>query len=110
MKTLVSIKGAPPVELDLEDIALHEAIAIEDATGYTVDELGQHLKAKRMKAFAALLWLLLRFRLGEEVSYADIVSGAYRLSLKTDVVFTEVEDGEGEEVPTGGGSGETPSP
>lgn len=107
-KKMISIKGKTPVEIDLDDIALHEAIAVEKATGWTMTELGRQLTAERMDAFAGLLWLVLRFRLKEDVTFEQITSGEYRISLKTDVVITDVEDGE-PEGPTGG-SEATPSP
>jgi hypothetical protein len=101
MRKTISIKGGPPVEVDLDDIALHEAIAVEEATGWTVSELATRLKSESMLAFAGLLWLVLKFRLGEDVTFTQLRTGEYHLSMKNDVVIADVEDGEAAG-PTGG--------
>ncbi|MEV4173978.1 hypothetical protein [Nonomuraea sp. NPDC049709] len=115
MKKTISIKGGPPVEIDLDDLALHEAIALEDETGWTMKEMAQELQAQRMKAIAALVYLILKFRLHEDLTYEDLITGRYPISLRKDIVIDDGEpepaEGGGEEpVPSGDAAEASPSP
>lgn len=108
MRKTISIKGGEPVEIDLDDIALHESIAVQEATGWTIKELSKRLQDEDMVAFAGLLWLVLRFRLGhEDLAFKDLTTGVYPISLKKDIVIADVE---GQEADPTSGSGAPPSP
>ncbi|WP_084963757.1 hypothetical protein [Thermoactinospora rubra] len=96
--------GDESVELDIAHLPLHEGIALQRATGWRIKELGEACAAGDLVAIAALAWLALR-RMGKDVTFADIESGAYPIDLAS--INVEVLD---EPSPPSGGEAKTSPP
>lgn len=74
----VTIKGEV-YSFDGERYPVSEAIELEEKLGMPFHAWRAALGNGSVKALAAFVWLVLR-RNGQEVAWADIVSGAYDLS------------------------------
>lgn len=86
------------VDMDLAALHLHEALALQKATGMRPPQLGEALAGQDMLAIAALIWLILKFRLGKpELTFDEVCDGTYDIDLST----FKVED-DPEPDPTGG--------
>ena len=97
--------GGESVELDFGRMPLHEALALQKATGWRPPELGEALAQQDMMAIAGLAWLVVHFRMGKkDVSYDDICEGRYVVDLSEFSV--EADD---EPDPTGGSAEEKTS-
>lgn len=69
------------VEVDLDGLPLHEGLALQQATGKRITEFAQAIQAADMEAFAALGWVLVKFRCGKpDVTFKDVCEG--RVSIK----------------------------
>lgn len=104
MGTRVRI-GDDSVEFDMNSLPLHEGIGLQKATGWRIKQLAEALQDGDMLAIAALAWLALK-RMGKDVSFADIESGAYPLDLADISVETD-EPKEGEGAPSLNGEAKT---
>lgn len=82
--------GGESVEFDMNHLPLHEAIALQKATGWRMQQLGVAMKEGDALAIAALAWLALN-RMGKDISFADIESGAYPIDLASISVDVEEE-------------------
>lgn len=83
--------GGESVEFDLNHLPLHEGIALQKATGWRTKQLVEALQDGDLVAMAGLAWLALR-RMGKDVTFADIESGAYPIDIGSISVETEEED------------------
>lgn len=95
------------VDMRVQRLPLHQALAIERATGWSVAEFATQLQAGRMAAVAAMAWLVLKFHMGKsELTYEDITEGNYEIDLATWKVeldeTDQVETAEGAPGPTEG--------
>ena len=90
MPLKVTIKGAC-YSFDNDRYPLSEAIALEEKLGIPFHEWRTSLTQGSAKAMAGFVWLVLK-RDGQDVAWADILSGAYDLS--TSDVDIEQEGGE----------------
>ncbi|MFD9943195.1 hypothetical protein ACFWYW_14620 [Nonomuraea sp. NPDC059023] len=86
----ISIAGET-IELELGKLPLHEALALQKATGWRPPELGEALQAQDMLAIAGLAWLILKFRMGKDVTFDDICDGTYVVDLATFKIENEGE-------------------
>jgi hypothetical protein len=78
---IVTIDGES-AEIDVNKLGLHEAMALQKATGFRPKELGEKLAAGDAVAMGAFIWLWLRFRMGKvDVTWEDIESGAYPVDM-----------------------------
>lgn len=75
-------------DIDVRKLGLHEAMAVENATGMSMDDLGKGLVAGRVTAMAAYIWIILKFRCHEDVTWEQIESG----ERYVDVATMTVED------------------
>ncbi|MCT9932453.1 hypothetical protein N5079_19820 [Planotetraspora sp. A-T 1434] len=82
--------GDESAEFDLSRLALHEGIAIQDATGWRVTEVGDAMAKGDLKAVAALAWIALR-RMGKDVTFADITEGRYPIDIMSIRIETDEE-------------------
>lgn len=80
--------GNESVEFDLAHLPLHEGIALQKATGWRIKQLGEAISDGDMLAIAALAWLALK-RMGKDVEFKDIESGAYPIDLASISVDAE---------------------
>ena len=62
-------------DVDVKKLGLHEVIAVQRATGYSMEQLVNGLVSKDAVALAAYLWIILKFRKGEDVTWEQIESG-----------------------------------
>lgn len=70
------------VDVDLEGLPLHEGMALQKVTGKRMQEFLQAFKAVDMEAFAALGWVLVKFRCGKpEVEFEDVCQGRVLIKL-----------------------------
>lgn len=97
------IVGDDAVEFDLNRMALHEGIAIQDATGWRVTELGDALQVGDLKALAALAWIALK-RMGKDVTWSDIIEGRHPIDIRSIKVETDDEP----DPPTGAAANVSP--
>lgn len=98
--------GDEVVEFDIGRLGLHEALALQKATGFRPPELEQALAARDMVAVAGLAWLIVKFRMGhDEVTFDDICEGRYEIDLGS----WKVEMDEPEADPTAGDAEKTSS-
>ncbi|MBB2909326.1 hypothetical protein FHS43_000572 [Streptosporangium becharense] len=68
-------------ETDPNRLALHEGIALQKATGLTAKDLEAGMQNGDFLALAAYVWINLKFRLGKDVSWAQIETGEYEIDL-----------------------------
>ncbi|MEU8270825.1 hypothetical protein AB0B89_27165 [Sphaerisporangium sp. NPDC049002] len=94
------------VDLELGSLPLHEALALQKATGMRPPQLGEALAQQDMLAIAALCWLILKYRMGKDVTFDDICDGTYPVDLGS----FSVEEDEPEPVGPTGGEAATTSP
>lgn len=85
------------VEVDLKRLPIHEGIALQRKTGFRAIELGEKLKVGDFEAMGAYAWYVLKFKMGQDVSYEDICDGTYDLAWTDFTIETE----DVEAVPTG---------
>ncbi|MFI7643744.1 hypothetical protein [Nonomuraea sp. NPDC049400] len=81
--------GDDSVEFDLNHLLLHEGIALQKATGWRSKQLAEAIQDGDFVAIGALAWLALT-RMGKDVSFADIESGAYPIDMAS--ISVEVEE------------------
>lgn len=84
--------GGEATEFDLDRLPLHEGIALQKATGWRMKQLAEACGEGDLVAVAALVWLALR-RMGKDVTFDDITTGAYPIDLASIVIETEDEPG-----------------
>ncbi|WP_433382812.1 hypothetical protein [Streptosporangium sp. CA-115845] len=68
-------------ETDPSKIALHEGIALQEATGLTAMDMEARMKAGDFIAIGAYVWLMLKFRLGRDITWPQIKSGEYAIDM-----------------------------
>ncbi|WP_433252856.1 hypothetical protein ACQPYK_08555 [Streptosporangium sp. CA-135522] len=68
-------------EVDVNKLGLHEGIAIQRATSLTATDLANGLNNGDMIAMAAYVWIVLKFRKGEDISWEQIESGERYVDL-----------------------------
>lgn len=89
--------GEESTEFDLERLPLHEGIALQKVTGWRMKQLAEACADGDLVAVAALVWLALK-RMGKDLAFDDITSGAYPIDLASIVIETE----EGADPPSDG--------
>ncbi|YCK35180.1 hypothetical protein ACNF49_14155 [Actinomadura sp. ATCC 39365] len=93
------------IEVDLDGLPLHEGLALQKATGKRMAEFLDALKVADMEAFAALGWVLVKFRCGKsDVTFEDVCEGRV-VVLASDFVNPEASTEAGTE-----GNGDRPKP
>ncbi|MEV3980805.1 hypothetical protein [Nonomuraea sp. NPDC049758] len=80
-------------EIDLARLPLHEGIAIQKATSFGAVGMGQALKEGDFIAMAAIAWLILHFRMGKDITFDDICTGAHPVNMG-DFTFEQEEQEE----------------
>lgn len=74
--------GGQTVEVDIENLALHEGFALQKATGFKVMTLVNKVQEGDFEALAALAWVIIKFRMGyDDVTFDDICEGRVPVSL-----------------------------
>lgn len=95
-------------DVDVKKLGLHEVIAVQRATGYSMEQLVNGLVGKDAVALAAYIWIILR-RNGEDVTWAQIESGERYIDIAAIQVEHEPDPTEAAEValPTTSTEGES---
>ncbi|GAA5076705.1 hypothetical protein HNP84_007322 [Thermocatellispora tengchongensis] len=96
-RSRIMIDGKP-AEIDLDRLALHEGLALQRTTGMRVPQMAEGLQAQDMEAMLALVWLIMKFRMGyDEVTLDEIAEGKYVV----DLTAVEIVDDQEAPGPTG---------
>lgn len=93
------------VKVDLEKLPLHEGLALQKATGMRLKEFMTAMEAADMEAFAALGWVLVKYRCGKpDVTFEDVAEGRIAVTLADfdDPEARKAAEGNGQVPPRGG--------
>ncbi len=77
------------IEVDMENLAVHEGLAIQRATGHKMTAFLKAVEAGDMEALAALGWVLIKFRMDKpDVTFDDVCEGRVPVRISD---FTNTE-------------------
>ncbi|MFI6296703.1 hypothetical protein ACIBEJ_34295 [Nonomuraea sp. NPDC050790] len=70
------------IDVDLDGLPLHEGLALQKATGHRMPDFLAAIQGADMEAFAALGWVLVKFRCGKpDVTFEDVCEGRVPIKL-----------------------------